>query len=208
MTKIKVKKIYVLFIFAIILIITIFICGRNIEKKQNKIYEQFLNGQIQVENKDGKKYLIEELFKNSDDIKYLFFDIDNDGNQELHIRDTRSYYIFKSRKDKLEIIYDGTSYEYPIAKENLIGVLYYREGGAPFHETYYFTRFQEDGKTIRESVYEWYDNDGDYRMGKEDVYFKNGEEQEKEVWKIETKVYREINRMEIQWTGIDKVDSM
>ena len=54
------------------------------------------------------------------------------------------------------------------------GILYYREGGAPYNEAYYFTRFEKDGTMVKGPTYQCYDSDEDGEIGVEDLYLKDG----------------------------------
>lgn len=72
------------------------------------------------------------------------------------------------------------------------GILYYREGGAPYNETYYFTRFEKDGTMVEGPTYQCYDSDEDGEIGVEDVYLKDGVEQDRTAWEKETEIYRAI----------------
>ena len=91
---------------------------------------------------NGKTYFLEDLFgEDVSDVETFLSDIDGDGVKELHIRNG-IYYILKEKKGKLTILYEGTAiYDEPV--EAMSGILYYREGGAPYNEAYYFTRFEK-----------------------------------------------------------------
>lgn len=82
----------------------------------------------------------------------------------------------KGKRGKLTIIYEGTAYDEPV--EAMSGILYYRDEGAPYHEAYRFTRFEKDGTMVEEPTYQCYDSNEDGEIGAEDVYLKDGVEQE------------------------------
>lgn len=82
------------------------------------------------------------------------------------------------------------AYDEPV--EAMSGILYYREGGAPYNETYYFTRFEKDGTMVEGPTYQCYDSDEDGEIGVEDVYLKDGVEQDRTAWEKETEIYRAI----------------
>ena len=109
--------------------------------------------------------------------------------KELHIRNG-FYYILKEKEGKLTIIYEGTSYDHPV--EAMSGILFYRDEGAPYHEVYRFTKFQKDGTMVEEPTYECYDRNEDGEIGVEDVYLKDGVEQDRTAWEKETEIYRAI----------------
>lgn len=99
--------------------------------------------------------------------------------------------ILKEKKGKLTILYEGTAiYDEPV--EAMSGILYYREGGAPYNEAYYFTRFEKDGTMVKGPTYQCYDSDEDGEIGVEDLYLKDGVEQDRTAWEKETEIYRAI----------------
>ena len=100
-------------------------------------------------------------------------------------------YILKEKKGKLTILYEGTAiYDEPV--EAMSGILYYRKGWAPYNETYYFTRFEKDGTMVKGPTYQCYDSDEDGEIGVEDLYLKDGVEQDRTAWEKETEIYRAI----------------
>ena len=65
-------------------------------------------------------------------------------------------------------------------------------GRAPYNEAYYFTRFEKDGTMVKGPTYQCYDSDEDGEIGVEDVYLKDGVEQDRTAWEKETEIYRAI----------------
>ncbi len=67
-----------------------------------EIYERFLNDELAAEWKE-KQLCISELFWDND-IEYCFLDIDGDGREELHIRDSSIYYLVDVKDKRPRII--------------------------------------------------------------------------------------------------------
>ena len=70
-----------------------------------EIYEGFLEGEIMIEKEEEQVY-IDELFWDND-MEYCFADIDGDGSEELHIRDSVIYYTIKVMDEKPQIMFEG-----------------------------------------------------------------------------------------------------
>ena len=195
MIKSEIKKNTRIIILMVgILIITFILYGKYETKVIQEGYRNFLNGEVSTVDKNGKSFFLEELFEDKNGITHFFSDINSDGIEELHIRDLKIYYILSYRNGELDIIFEGSAYDKPI--EKMSGILYYREGAAPYHETYRFTQVEKDGTTIEGATYEWYDGDGDEKMGIEDIYLKDGIEQDKASWEQETEVYQKAKNIE------------
>ena len=92
----------------------------------------------------------------------------------------------------LYYLYSSTTATYDEPVEAMSGILYYREGGAPYNEAYYFTRFEKDGTMVKGPTYQCYDSDEDGEIGVEDLYLKDGIEQDRTAWEKETEIYRAI----------------
>ncbi len=170
----------------------VFLAHRKVaEKITEKEYQRFLDGEVPAMKENGKTYFLEDLFgEDVSDVETFLSDIDGDGVKELHIRNG-FYYILKEKEGKLTILYEGTAtYDEPV--EAMSGILYYREGGAPYNEAYYFTRFEKDGTMVKGPTYQCYDSDEDGEIGVEDLYLKDGVEQDRTAWEKETEIYRAI----------------
>ena len=173
-------------------IVAVFLAHRKVaEKITEEEYQRFLDGEVPAMKENGKTYFLEDLFgEDVSDVETFLSDIDGDGVKELHIRNG-IYYILKEKKGKLTILYEGTAiYDEPV--EAMSGILYYREGGAPYNEAYYFTRFEKDGTMVKGPTYQCYDSDEDGEIGVEDLYLKDGVEQDRTAWEKETEIYRAI----------------
>ena len=134
-------------------IVAVFLAHRKVaEKITEEEYQRFLDGEVPAMKENGKTYFLEDLFgEDVSDVETFLSDIDGDGVKELHIRNG-IYYILKEKKGKLTILYEGTAiYDEPV--EAMSGILYYREGGAPYNEAYYFTRFEKDETMVEGSTY-------------------------------------------------------
>lgn len=69
-------------------------CNEDTDLSTAEIYELFLNGELTVEQEE-EQVTIDDLFWDND-IEYCFMDIDDDGSEELLIRDNAVYYAIKA----------------------------------------------------------------------------------------------------------------
>ena len=189
--RVQAKKICIAMLLIVGSIVAVFfVHGKIAEKITEKAYQSFLDGEMPAVKESGKTYFLEELFwKDVSDVETFLSDIDSDGVKELHIRNG-FYYILKEKEGKLTIIYEGTSYDHPV--EAMSGILFYRDEGAPYHEVYRFTKFQKDGMIVEGPTYQCYDRNEDGEIGAEDIYLKDGVEQDRTAWEKETETYRAI----------------
>jgi hypothetical protein len=191
MMGMRAKKICIAMLLIVGGIMAVFLAHRKVaEKITEEEYQRFLDGEVPAMKESGKTYFLEDLFwEDVSDVETFLSDIDSDGVKELHIRNG-FYYILEEKEGKLTIIYEGTSYDHPV--EAMSGILFYRDEGAPYHEVYRFTKFQKDGTMVEEPTYECYDRNEDGEIGVEDVYLKDGVEQDRTAWEKETEIYRAI----------------
>ena len=191
MMGMRAKKICIAMLLIVGGIMAVFLAHRKVaEKITEEEYQRFLDGEVPAMKESGKTYFLEDLFwEDVSDVETFLSDIGSDGVKELHIRNG-FYYILKEKEGKLTIIYEGTSYDHPV--EAMSGILFYRDEGAPYHEVYRFTKFQKDGTMVEEPTYECYDRNEDGEIGVEDVYLKDGVEQDRTAWEKETEIYRAI----------------
>lgn len=173
----------------------------KVVENQNR-YEQFLKNQTKALDEEGNQICLKELFDGQDAIKYLMFDIDGDGTEELHVRSEKFYYVLKNRDGRLLIIHSGTAYEYPLKGENISGVLYHRYGGAPTHEIFYFIEFGGLDQKQVGPVYQWYDENGNGKEDGEDIYLKDQVMQDMEEWKKEVGVFQNGEVIDTGWDFI------
>jgi hypothetical protein len=153
MMGMRAKKICMAMLLIVGGIVAVFLADRKVaEKITEEEYQRFLDGEVPAMKENGKTYFLEDLFgEDVSDVETFLSDIDGDGVKELHIRNG-FYYILKEKKGKLTILYEGTAtYDEPV--EAMSGILYYREGGAPYNEVYYFTRFEKDETMVEGPTY-------------------------------------------------------
>lgn len=70
-----------------------------------EIYENFLKGTLMIE-REGQQVRVNELFWDNE-IEYCYIDMDGDGRDELHIRDSAVYYVIKAGEEVLQIIFES-----------------------------------------------------------------------------------------------------
>lgn len=135
-----------------------------------EIYESVLNGGLTVERK-GQQVRISELFWNND-IQYCFFDIDDDGSEELHIRDDVIYYVIKVQEETPQVIFEGWWSYTPVVTDKLCGILDYRRGYGS--EQMEFIKISADGSVESEGMFYWFDNNKNGRIDEEDSFSGSG----------------------------------
>lgn len=192
MMRVGTKKICMAMLLIVGGIVAVFLIHRKVaEEITEEEYKRFLDGEVSAIKESGETYFLEELFwEDVSDVETFLSDIDGDGVKELHIRNG-FYYIIKEKEGKLMILYEGNAaYDEPV--EAMSGILYYRRGGAPYNETYYFTRFEKDGTKVEGPTYQCYDSNGDGVIGADDLYLKDGVGQDRAEWEKETETYRAI----------------
>lgn len=138
-----------------------------------EIYEGFLEGEIMIE-KEKEQVYIDELFWDND-IEYCFADIDGDGSEELHIRDSVIYYVIKVKDEKLQIMFEGWWFYEPLVMGEQRGILFYfeYESGS---ERIEFIKINPDGSMESDGEYAWGDSNHNGSIDKEDYASADNEE--------------------------------
>lgn len=164
-----------------------------------EIYEEFLMGNRSVYDEEtGQEEDIYTLTEAENGI-YLYCDMNHDTVEELHVKSDHCYYVLQAEGSKLEILYSGGAYEYPVTEEDVVGVLYHRPGGAPKHDSYEFHSFGLLGETGRSVSFAWYDDNENGDMDKGDLYLYDGSETAMEEWLELTRVYRDLDPENQGW---------
>lgn len=132
-------------------------------------------------NNYGSKY---------NEIKYAFFDMNGDGNPELHICSPRFYIILTLRNNDIVLWREESIYSKPL---NNRAILYSRSGGAPPHIDYKYSVFNFYGEITEEISFEKYDNN------EKDLYLFSGVEVTKDIWYKLTDKYLSIKFDQIKW---------
>lgn len=128
-------------------------------------------------------YLTEEapeILMDSEEGEYGFYDVDQDGIDELILREPGYLYIIQYIEGELVNVYPDGAYSDLL--ENGM-VRYYRPGGAPENENYAFYTLVGD-EYLEEVSLAWYDNEEDENgtYDEEDNYEIDGEEVTMEEW--------------------------
>lgn len=131
-----------------------------------EVYERFLNGELTVEYKK-EQVSIAELFWDNE-IFYCFFDIDSDGSEELHIRDSVAYYAVKVCDNQPQIFFDGWWGYEPVALDDQCGILHYYYGYG--NEQVEFMTMAADGSTERDGEFYWSDDNKNGTMDETDYF--------------------------------------
>ncbi len=209
------KKI-VLFSIILIFCVVLFISGQsdnkyvnsNITKAEDEkinqincieLYEAYLNGKHSL-NIDGTDYTINELAyeyaAELDELKYAFYDMNDDKTPELHIRSPRFYIILTCREEELLFWCEESVYSTPL---NNKAMLYIYSGGAPYHIIYEYRVFDFSGNIIEQVSFEKYDDNEDGFWGEEDLYIFSEKKVPQKTWDELTEEYLTIGSDNIQW---------
>lgn len=130
------------------------------------IYERFLNGKLTVEWR-GEQVFIAELFWDNE-ISYCFYDIDSDGSEELHIKDSVAYYAIKVCDNVPQIFFDGWWGYEPVVLDGKCGILHYYHGYG--NEQVEFMTMTADGSTERDGEFYWSDTNMNGAMDETDYF--------------------------------------
>lgn len=162
-----------------------------------EIYELFLNGELTVEWEE-RQVLINELFWDND-IEYCFFDIDGDGSEELHVKDSTIYYAVKVQNETPQIIFDGWWIYEPIMTDKLCGILYHFYGYGD--EKIEYIEISADGSMESDGVFEWSDKNKDGNIDEEDYFWGRGDiDMEQYIQYREEHIAEQAENM-LEWTG-------
>ena len=199
----KKKAIIILVLLILIILISgsLIISNKNHRSDEHAIFVAFLEGKLHAVNAENRECSVTDLLENAEG-KYLYWEIDGDGLEELHLRSEQNYYIIKNEEGSLHVIYEGTAYEYPVDQDELRGILYFRPGGAPTHERYPFPLFDSQGQVQEPLEFEWYDANENDTMDAGDIYLLNQEEIKEKKWKEETQMYREVPVGLEKWSDV------
>lgn len=162
-----------------------------------------LEGEVSFKTDDGEE-LITELDYNNE-IWYCLADIDNDSQDELFIKSRTETYVIDKREDNYYEAYVGKDYDIPINNGELSGILYYKIGAAPHHETYAFTTISESGEVEEVIHATWYDGNENDEMDDGDLFFLDVYEDipvEKDLWLEKTSKYIELKDINVDWKKI------
>lgn len=195
------KRIAILLIIGGVLCGILITFGMNHRSDEHAVFATFLGGKLHAVNAENKECSVTDLLENAEG-KYLYCDIDGDGFDELHLRSEQNYYIIKNEEGSLYVLYEGTAYEYPVEQDELRGILYFRRGGAPEHESYQFYVLDSQGQVQETLEFEWYDANENDTMDAGDIYLLNQEEIKEKKWKEETQMYREVPVGLEKWSNV------
>ena len=164
-----------------------------------ELYKAYIKGNQSV-SVGNKTYTINDMVyeyaSTLEEIKYAFFDMNGDGNPELHIRTSRFYIILTCKKEELVFWCEESVYSTPL---NNRAMLYIRSGGAPEHISYEYKIFDFYGNIAEQISFEKYDDNEDGSFGENDLYLFSDVQISKIAWDELTKKYLSISSDQIQW---------
>ena len=176
--------------------------GENIadrEEEDHKLYMDFLNGKKTTE---GGMSIDEIIIPTGEPerryfTEYTFYDSDQDGFQELHVRSARYYYIIDCEKNELS----AWKFLHPHTELLNNGDFLYRHaGGAPTHYDYQYIKVDKKGETVWDISFSCYDENGDGQFDERDAYLEeNYEEMAYKEWLELKRKYLDVGTDEICW---------
>jgi hypothetical protein len=197
------KKVILSIVFVLMICTTSFsssaITAKNdksniIQNDLNKYY-QFLSGELIATDSDKNIVNINDIFSLDENYnKYTFFDSNNDGIPELQLSSMEEYDIIECINDKLVIIYTGTGYDKLLNNGALLST---RNGGAPEHISYIYTKLGTNNK-IDQIEFEKYNTSNN--NPKDDLYLFEGKKVSKNEFNKKTNGYLNINSDLIIWS--------
>lgn len=166
----------------------------------NEFYHKFLTGEegatfmlngdvlwmSEIDSKDKSNSNIQV------DLKYVFFDSDQDGIDELHIKSTSCYYILKEQDEKL-VVWANLPVDYePLNADNLFCWL--KKDDVSDKEEYSYCVLFPNGEIAWEVS---------FSRIKNDYYFENVQVT-KEQWKGMTEYFLAMGSCEIIWNEVNE----
>lgn len=166
------------------------------------IYERFLNGELTVAYKE-EQVSVGELFWDND-IAYCFYDIDGDGEEELHVRDSAAYYIVKICDELPQIIFEGWWGYEPVVADGQCGILHYYYGYGS--EELAFQTIDADGNKKSEGTFYWFDDNHNGNIDEGDSFIGLGCGDMEEGGMEQYVRYREEQLAKLAGNGLEWTD--
>lgn len=183
---------------AMLLYLPVAVSPAGCKKDAMEIYERFLNGELTVEWKK-EQVSIAELFWDNE-ISYCFYDIDGDGGEELHIRDSVAYYAIKVCDDMPQIVFEGWWGYEPVVLDGQCGILHYYCGYGS--EQVEFMTMAADGSTKKDGEFYWSDENENGTMDAADYFrgFTDWEEIDMEQYvRYRDEQLAKLSKNELEW---------
>jgi len=163
-------------------------------------YSLFLEGKIEAHDPDAKRsgdslFLQDILYVDYTATMYAFYDINDDGVPELHLRPTAGflYDVFTYRDGEVIWWYMNTAYCLPF---NIKAILYERRGISHDDINYMYISLDSDGYELsRDILYK-------YRLEFGSRYVINEEEVSADTWEEYTSNYLQNQSEEIIWRDV------
>ena len=161
------------------------------------MYREFMNGERIAAHGNYPKS-IDMIYVYSDEKEwhsYALFDMNGDGEPELHVRTVRYYYILTYRNSQLEVWRDAGAYSQP------------RDNGAIFSETlesgqgrkyYAYTVYDFYGNELMRVDFEKYRN-SEWLYAEDSLYLFDGVEVTQAQWEALTAKYFAVTSDLITW---------
>lgn len=172
-------------------------------------YEAFLQGEAEALDGDVNKKIWQMLQQYT--VWYLYCDVDGDDRQELCVRTSKFFYVIKNRSSGLTVMFEGSTFYYPIHSDDIFGILYRERednGVSQKKETYRVSKLYKNGETEEILTFAWTDINDDSEQSEGDQYLYNGQELPMQEWLDKTTQYRNCRELENEsWIRCDFDDS-
>ena len=140
-----------------------------------------------------------------EDTLFCYVDVDNDGEDELCVKGRTDFFVYEKDGDTYKEVYEGRSYDLPIATEDFHGIFYYLHGGAPDNERYIITEISPDGVAEEVLYASWYDVDENGSMDETDGFFLDDMQEvnvSKDEWLKAVEKYEALKDVSVDWETI------
>ena len=137
-----------------------------------------------------------------EDALFCYVDVDNDGEEELCVKGRTDFFVYEKDGDTYKAVYEGRNYDVPIATEDFHGIFYYKQGAAPYNETYIVTEMSASGEASEVLYASWYDADENDSMDETDDFFlddMNEVNVSKDEWLKAVEKYEALKEVNVEW---------
>lgn len=167
------------------------VSSEEADKNAQTIFEEFLRGERYAYSRNNSDYKIclnDIVIPTGEPEKryfteYAYLDFDGEGQQELHVRSSRSYHVLICENGELYIWYSRDAVLTPLQNRQFLSVHY---GGAPTHEDYICYILDINGREEQSISFSRYDDNSNGIYDEDDTYLFEGEEVNKSEWSLRT----------------------
>lgn len=167
------------------------VSSEEADKDAQIFFEEFLRGERYAYSRNNCDYKIcldDIVIPTGEPDKryfteYAYLDFDGDGQQELHVRSSRSYYVLICENGELYIWYSRDAVLTPLQNRQFLSIHY---GGAPTHEDYICYTLDINGREEQSISFSRYDDNSNGIYDEDETYLFEGEEVNMSEWSLRT----------------------